>query len=325
MVQVSIVSSVYNRAEHTVASVRSMLSQDHGDFEVVVIDDGSKDDTLARLATITDPRLKVISQENTGFTIAIDRAVRAASGRYVAIVDGGDLCKPDRIAKQAAYLDAHPDVGIVGSWVELMEERTGRTTVVKLDVSSDPARTLMTKSVYWHSEVMFRADLYRKVGGYRPVFYYSQDNDLWLRMSEHSRLACIPEVLHTIIKFSGGISTTPEKFALARAYRDFAVFCAKERRAGRPDPVDRFGRNALLLRPRSSRLANRLALDGIKNVLRRETESGRWILDFAVREKPTPLALLMYLVGHVPGIHVLRDFGLAIRQFGRGFDGIRPV
>lgn len=314
MPKVSFVSCVYNRAEHLAASIGSMLNQDLDDFEVVVVDDGSTDDTAQVLSRFQDARLRVITQQNTGFTLALIRGVAAATGDYIAIVDGGDICSRNRLRVQAEYLDAHPAVGVLGSWVVLEEKRNHNVSVVRLQTGADPKQTLMERSIFWHSEVMFRKALYDRVGGYRPEFYYSQDNDLWLRMSEHCDLAIVPAVLHRIIKFENGISTTPEKLAMARTYRAMAVHCARERRAGRPDPISRFGRSALLLRPRSATLANRLAGDGIKNVLREHQAVGHWLLAFALDEKKTARTIALWLAGHIPGVHLMRRAVLKVKS-----------
>lgn len=307
MPKVSLVSSVYNRADDVEASVRSMLAQTFDDLEVVIIDDGSTDNTLAVVKSIQDPRLKIIEQLNTGFTRAIARAVAESSGDYVAIVDGGDMCKPERAAVQSAYLDNNLGVAAVGSWVELYEPRTGKTSTVKLEATANPKETLLKRSIFWHSEVMFRKSVYTEVGGYRADFFYSQDNDLWLRMAEVADLAIVPQVLQRIIKFEGGITTSPDKLALARAYRAMAVYCATERRAGRPDPITAYGNKALLLRPRSATLANRLATDGFKNTLRGNTATGRALLRRALNEKLTPTTLALFSTGHLPGLHSLRN------------------
>lgn len=315
MPKVSFVSPVYNRAEFIVDSVQSMLNQDFDDFEVVIIDDCSPDDTWEKLNSIKDDRLILLrNEENMGCTASVHKAVLASSGEYIAFVDGADICKPNRLKEQAKFLDENPNVGVVGSWVELYEQRNGKTQVIKLETGDNPKEKLLKETFLWHSEVTYRRDLYDKVGGYRKPFYYSEDNDLWLRMSEHMDIAILPKVLQRIIKFDNGVTTTPEKFALARIYRDFASYCARERRAGRVDPSVEYHEMSLFLRPRSSHLANRLAGDALKQVLRQNKAVGLWIMNRALDEKWTLKTVLYSILVRIPFFYMVRAISLKVKK-----------
>ncbi|RYF04511.1 MAG: glycosyltransferase family 2 protein, partial [Oxalobacteraceae bacterium] len=114
---VSIITVFHNRAEHVEASIASLLAQRGVDYEIVALDDGSTDDTLACLQAISNPRLTVVAQANTGFTAAINTAIAHSRGRYIAIHGAGDISLPNRIARQAAILEARPEVGVIGCHV----------------------------------------------------------------------------------------------------------------------------------------------------------------------------------------------------------------
>jgi glycosyltransferase involved in cell wall biosynthesis len=317
MPKVSFVVATYNREDYVENTIRSMLEQSYEDFEVVIIDDCSTDRTFdVVLKYENDPRVSVYrNQINIGLTKSLIKAISHTSGEYIAYVDAGDECMPQRLEQQVRYLDNNPDVGAVGSWVELCSISRNFTETVQLDAGDNPAEKLLRTSFFWHSEVTFRRSVYDRVGGYRDLFYYSQDNDLWLRMSEVSRLCVIPKVLQRIYKFEGGISTTPEKFLLARTFRNFAVFCAKERRKGNPDPVRRFGAPSVFLRPRSKELAEILAMDGIKLMIRGNRESGRWVINRSLNEMKTWKTVSVYVLSLIPGLPLLKSVKKAVLQY----------
>jgi glycosyltransferase involved in cell wall biosynthesis len=110
---ISVIVPTYNRAGLIGASVASLLAETEVDFEVVVVDDGSTDDTPARLATITDPRVRVIGVPHGGVAAARNAGVAASAGRYVAFHDSDDEALPGRLARPAALLAARPELGLV--------------------------------------------------------------------------------------------------------------------------------------------------------------------------------------------------------------------
>ena len=111
MTRVSIVSAWYNRADHVATSIGSLLAQTHDDLEIIVCDDGSTDATLAELRKFDDPRLIVQTQANAGFVTTMNRMIASATGDYIAVHGSGDESLPERIARQAAVLDEHPEIG----------------------------------------------------------------------------------------------------------------------------------------------------------------------------------------------------------------------
>lgn len=119
--KVSVLMTLYNKGPWVREAVESVLGQTFTDFELLVVDDASTDDGLARVKAIGDPRIRIIeSAENTGRAAAANRGYDAARGAYVAVLDADDLMHPERLAKQVAFLDAHPEVGAVGSWSEVV-------------------------------------------------------------------------------------------------------------------------------------------------------------------------------------------------------------
>lgn len=112
MVKVSIIIPVYNGERYVSEAIDSVLNQTYKDFEIIVIDDGSKDDTL-NILRMYGEKIRWESQENKGQASAINEGIKMAKGKYIAYLDADDVCLPERLKIQVKYLDEHPDVGLV--------------------------------------------------------------------------------------------------------------------------------------------------------------------------------------------------------------------
>lgn len=209
MPRVSVLLALYNAGRFLEPAVRSVLEQTYRDFEFLIVDDGSTDGSREWLRTLTDPRVRLIEQQNAGQTVALNRAARESTGEYLARMDADDVCKPDRFAKQVAFLDAHPEVGVLGGAYEIIDHE-GRLLRVQ-DQPADDAelqrRCLVGLVPICHPLVMMRRDIFERVGGFDETQYpAAEDLDLWLRMGEHAELACLPDVLLSYRMHAGSMS-----------------------------------------------------------------------------------------------------------------------
>jgi glycosyltransferase involved in cell wall biosynthesis len=162
------------------------------------VDDGSTDSTPGLLAAVPDPRLRVERQPRAGLTRSLARALRLARAPLVARLDADDVAMPERLARQSAFLRDHPDIGLLGTGVREVDV-AGRQIRIVRPPSDDRSirRALIRRNPFVHSSVMMRRDLVERAGGYDPGFPVAQDYDLWLRMSEITRMANLPEPLVT--------------------------------------------------------------------------------------------------------------------------------
>jgi len=192
---VSVVVRVFNAERYLREAVESVLAQTFVDFELVAIDDGSTDGSVAILEGYGDPRIRIVSQPNGGKTAAAQRGLDEARGRYVAILDADDRSAPERLALQAAYLDAHPDVVMVGSALGIIDERGERIGVRRYPQSDASLRhAIAVYNPFGHSTIMYRRDAARKTGGYDPR-YVLEDWNLSLRLMRAGAAANLPQVL----------------------------------------------------------------------------------------------------------------------------------
>lgn len=199
MPTVSVIMSHHNGEAFLEKAVESVLAQTYRDFEFIIIDDGSTDRSPALLREFAakDPRIKLIVRENRGLTKTLNEGVRLATGKYLARMDSDDVCTPDRFARQVAYLDAHPDVVALGGAYEMIDDadRVFHRMRYPDDDQALQESSLSGRPALCHPLVMMRADAVARVGGYDEAYPVAQDNDLWLRLGEVGKLACLPDVI----------------------------------------------------------------------------------------------------------------------------------
>lgn len=199
--KVSVFMASYNAAAYVEATVRSILDQTWRDLEMVVVDDGSEAPTLEILRRLAaaDRRLRLFESAHEGQIGTLNSALARCRGTFVARIDHDDVAKPDRIAKQVAYLEAHPDVAAVGSELEFMDS----VGVGVKEKRKDPLKRLRhaplafpPKQVFLSgSTVMARREAWRQIGGFRPEFKAAEDRDLCWRFASCGDVVRLPEAL----------------------------------------------------------------------------------------------------------------------------------
>jgi glycosyltransferase involved in cell wall biosynthesis len=196
---VSVIMSVYNGARFLHQAIESILSQTFDDFEFIIVNDGSTDETPVILGSYTAPRMVIIENDsNIGLARSLNKALAIAQGKYIARQDADDFSMPERLARQVTYLDTHPEVGLLGTgsiWVT--EDSQDSEVRQSFTENAELQQALLADNRFDHSSVMFRRICVEDTGGwYREDFRYTQDYELWLRLSEAWDIANLPEVLY---------------------------------------------------------------------------------------------------------------------------------
>ena len=217
---VSVLMPVYNGAAFLDEALDSVLGQTLSDLELIVVNDGSTDQTATILAARSDARLVVLSQDNAGMAASLNRALGQARGRYVARMDADDRSLPTRLARQVARLDSRPGIDILGSSYRRIDERGLPIDVVAALVpSSAVLRDLYLRSPFGHGTVMIRKEVLDRLGGYDGAWWPADDYDLWRRLLVSSRGENLPEVLYEY-RLHGDNSSVPAQDAMAERIRD---------------------------------------------------------------------------------------------------------
>ncbi|HVJ02138.1 MAG TPA: glycosyltransferase [Sphingomonas sp.] len=219
---VSVIMAAYNGAAFVAETIESLFAQSFGDFELVVVDDCSTDDTRGVLARFDDPRIRVIASEvNQGPVHARNRAFAEARGRYIAGLDQDDVCLPQRFERQVAWLDAHPESVLVASRALLLENGETAHWPGPSDLTPPLIDWLMLvqNPLVW-SSVMFRADAARRLDPFeRPELRYAEDFDLYHRLRRFGTLDRIEEELLLYRCHPGGASQKYREMMGASAAR----------------------------------------------------------------------------------------------------------
>ncbi|HWE02302.1 MAG TPA: glycosyltransferase [Tepidisphaeraceae bacterium] len=197
---VTVYMPAYNVGPFVRQAVESILNQTFGDFEFIVIDDGSTDDTLAVLKELEarDSRIRLVSRPNMGVSRTANEAIALARGEFLARIDGDDVAQATRLEKQLIYLRAHSQCVAVGCGVLLIDE-DGLPLYMMPQVEFDHERI---EAALWSGgwpmvqpACMFRRDAVVAVGGYRTHLSLHEDHDLFLRLAERGTLENLPDVL----------------------------------------------------------------------------------------------------------------------------------
>lgn len=186
--------------------MESILNQTFTDFEYLILNDSPDNTRLDEIvASYNDPRIRYArNEQNIGITPSRNKLVQMAKGEYVAIFDHDDLSEPTRLEKQVAYLDSHPEVGVVGSWVQ--EFPSGN--MVRYPEHDEEIRMgLMYGCVVAHSASMVRRELFTRNGiSYEEKYSPSEDYALWCRLIPHTQFHNLPEVLFRYRLYAGNTS-----------------------------------------------------------------------------------------------------------------------
>jgi glycosyltransferase involved in cell wall biosynthesis len=194
---VSVLLPVRNGAAFVREAVESVLAQTLSSLELIVVDDGSSDETPSVLASISDARLKVLRQAPRGLVEALNRGAAEARAPYLARMDADDGSLPRRLKLQVAVLEGDPAVGLVGCGIESMDP-AGRALDSWLLPADDEAlrRRLLLRNPFAHGSVVIRRRAFDDAGGYRSDYGANEDYDLWRRVAREWRIAAVPEVLY---------------------------------------------------------------------------------------------------------------------------------
>jgi hypothetical protein len=238
---ISVAMSVYNGERFLAEAIESILAQTFGDFEFLILDDGSKDNTpaIVRHYAGIDSRIRPIVRENRGLVVSLNQLLGEARAPIVARMDADDICLPQRFERQFAFLQANPDYGVIGSRSIDIDER-GEPYPASGQEHPDSHEGFIAAieagaPLLCHPAAMYRREVVLSVGGYHGAFRHCEDLDLWLRLTAVTKLASLPERLIRYRHYGEQVSTrhaTEQQTGAA-----VAVLAWRERRAGRPDPT----------------------------------------------------------------------------------------
>lgn len=203
---ISVVMAAFNAGPYLKENIQSILNQTYSDFEFIIIDDASTDNSAEIIWSFKDPRLIYIKNEvNLGQTASLNKGIRMAKGKYIARLDADDIAYPERLKMQADFLNQHPQVGVVGSWSIDMDETGKLLKPFKVPTDLLKIKCFIAASgdlSYWcisHPTVMIRKSVLEDVGLFNEIegkgSGYPQDYELWERIARKYDFAVLGKVL----------------------------------------------------------------------------------------------------------------------------------
>jgi glycosyltransferase involved in cell wall biosynthesis len=233
---ISVVLPVRNAAVTIARAVGSVQRQTLGDWELVVVDDGSADDTggWLRAAAAGDPRIRLVAGPVRGIVAALNTGLIAARGSLIARMDADDECHPERLAEQVSWLDAHPGFGLVSCLAGYGGDRAANAGyalhvdwINSLVRPEDIEMNRFVESPFAHPSVMFRRELIERHGGYRDGDF-PEDYELWLRWFDAGvRMGKVPRELLVWHDAPGRLSRTDPRYSPGAFFRLKAVYLAR--------------------------------------------------------------------------------------------------
>lgn len=186
MIKVSVIMSVHDDEKYLGESIRSILTQTFKNFEFIIVDDASANDSLEIVKKLAeqDKRIKILTnKKRLGLTKSLNKAIKRAQGKYIARMDGDDVSLPTRLEKQVEFMEKHPQVAVLGSWAALIDEDGNKLKVKKTPTSYQQIyKSVMAANPFIHPTLMFRRSVLAETGFYDEHFLYAQDYELILRI-----------------------------------------------------------------------------------------------------------------------------------------------
>jgi glycosyltransferase involved in cell wall biosynthesis len=224
---VSVIIPNYNHAHFLDDALHSVLSQDYRNFEIIVVDDGSTDDSLGVLAKY-GTTIRLIRQENKGLSGARNTGIRTAKGVYYCFLDADDYWLPNFLSTVVSFLDNHPEIGAVHTgfyFVDRFGERCPQINTITIDEDQLYDR-LLDGEFFVPASVLIRRECFDRVGLFDETLRASEDWDIWLRVSRVYRFAGISEPLLNYRIHGNNMSADPEymlKYQLMVAKKHFGA------------------------------------------------------------------------------------------------------
>lgn len=211
--KVTVLMPVYNGEKYLREAIDSVMNQTFTDFELLILNDGSTDDSLEIMKAYDDPRIRLIqNDDNLGLVATRNKGLSNARGEHIALLDCDDIAYPERLAKQVDFLDRHPEFGMIGSWIEVIDQKSRPTgEVVKHTACPEEISPLLLFHNYFaQSSLMIRKSALPDEH-YR-LYPVAEDYDLWVRMAKKSMAWNLPKFLvkYRVHSFSTTSENTEE-------------------------------------------------------------------------------------------------------------------
>lgn len=220
---ISVLLPVYNCANYVREAIESILNQTYPHFELIIINDGSKDHSEQIIQSIQDNRIRYIPQNNQGLAATLNNGIALSKGTLIARQDADDISLPARFEEQVKFLNEHPEVVLLGTHAAIISS-TGEPENIfhRHATSSAELKTdLLFDNPFVHSSVMFRKSILEKSGNYVTGDHIFEDHNLWSSISNVGEIANLPKLLVEYRQVSSGISQSISNYKPRVFYQSY--------------------------------------------------------------------------------------------------------
>jgi len=192
---VTVFMAVFNGGKYIKEAIKSILTQNFTDFELLIVNDGSTDNTLDIIAEFNDPRIRLLHNEgNKGLTYTRNRGLREAKGKYFAVLDSDDIAMPSRLKIQVTFMNANPDIAICGGQAIFIDANSKEIKGYEVPVSNNLSHQLVLHNIFINSTLMIKTAVMKELGGYREMSP-AEDYDLSFRIALKHQVANLSDKL----------------------------------------------------------------------------------------------------------------------------------
>ena len=243
--KVSVIMPAYNAEAYIREAVDSILAQTYSDFELIILDDGSKDSTADIIESYNDPRIRLVKKDNEGVAATLNRGIQLAQGEFIWRHDADDTSTTSRLEMQVSFMNEHPAVILCATQIAFMTER-GKIAKNKRQPKS---KWFDGQSFKWvqfedfdpfspitHATILAKTHIIKQLEGYRTAFPTSEDIDLWMRMLAHGPMAVLNECTYHV-RLSKTSATAVHGWK-NEFYRERAKDFWRQRQLGGPDDLE---------------------------------------------------------------------------------------
>ena len=230
---VTVFIPLYNTEKYIRESLESILNQTYSNLEILIVDDGSTDQSINIVNSFTDPRIRLIkNSENKGIPYTRNVGLNEANGKYMVIMDSDDVALPNRVERQVEFLEENPDIDVVGSFYEIFGGKSNKIYKTSYITPEEIKAGLLFYNRIGNPTTTIHLETLKKYNlSYNLNYFVAQDYEMWIQISKVGKLAILPEVLlkyrfghSNITKKSLSEKTLQRKKLIDAAHKDILEF-----------------------------------------------------------------------------------------------------
>ncbi|MFT4303209.1 MAG: glycosyltransferase [Candidatus Woesearchaeota archaeon] len=208
---ISIIIPVFNEENYIQRTINSILKQSYKNYEIIIIDDGSNDNTIKNIPK--NKKIRILkNKKNKGIVYSLNKGIKHSKGEYIARIDAGDISNKKRLEKQINEFKKDKNLGIIGTWCNFIDEKNKEIITLRPPTNySKIKKEILRHNLITHPTLMIKKEVIEEIGSYTDKFKYNEDYELVIKCIKKYKVKNIPEILTTCLIRKKGLSYKKEK------------------------------------------------------------------------------------------------------------------